>query len=76
MKKLLLSLLASFVLPSAVNAESIWLVIQAGYFNGTSLVKIEMEDISQCELMGAKWLSTEKVGLHRNARGYECFKGK
>ena len=73
MKKFLLPLLASFALPTAVNAESIWLVIQAGHFNGTSLVKIEMEAITQCELMGAKWLSTERV---RMQKGFECFKGK
>ena len=76
MKKLLLPLLASFALPTSVSAESVWLVLQGGHFNGSSLVKIEMEDMSQCELMGAKWLSTKRVNLQNHVRGFECFKGK
>ena len=73
MKKLFLIFFFLSALPTSVSAESVWLVLQSGNFNGSSLVKIEMEDITQCELMGAKWLSTERV---RMQKGFECFKGK
>ena len=48
---LLLPLLAAFALPTAANAESIWLVLASGRNNGQSssseMVKIEvMTDIS------------------------------
>ena len=64
MKSLLLSLLASIALPTAANAESTWLIIR--YQAGTSwkspvaMEKIEMSNMEQCELEGAKWMGAKK----------------
>ena len=79
MKKFLLPLLASFALPTAVNAESIWLIIYGvvGYTHGGGgLEKVEMKDMTQCELMGAKLISSQKMKINHAAIGYECIKGK
>ena len=70
MKRLLLALLAALALPSAVNAESVWLVVkttQCGWFNGithkagngcgAALEKIEMESMAQCHENGEVWNS-------------------
>ena len=46
MSKLLIPLLAAFVLPTAVNAESHWLIIQITKGGGyNSLEKIEMAEL-------------------------------
>ena len=83
MKKLLLPLLASFALPSAVSAESVWLVLKyAGWnwHNGSGLEKIEMKDMAQCELMGSKWIASRKVHSKQGERfedsNYVCLEGK
>ena len=75
MKKLFLPflLLASFTLPTTASAESVWLVLEGW---DSSFVKIETKDMTECELMGAKWLSTKRIKTHPNNRGFECFKGK
>ena len=56
MRRLLLPLLAPFALPTAANAESVWLVLAGGRNNGQSssaeMVKIEMSDISSCRRQG------------------------
>ena len=47
MSKLLISLLATILLPTAVNAETIWLVLQAGVQGTPSFLKIEVDNIEQ-----------------------------
>ena len=83
MKRLLLALLAVLALPTAVNAESVWLVLKyAGWDNqnGAALEKIEMKDMNQCEMMGVKWIAARKA--HTKASkileeaSYVCIKGK
>ena len=52
MRKFLIPLLAAFALPTAVNAETIWLVLsrsEAGF------EKIEMKDMEKCEEMRNHW---------------------
>ena len=67
MKRLLLPLLAAIALPTAVNAESYWLILRYGSQHGasdfasSSLEKIEMESMDQCELMGGAWASNKLV---------------
>ena len=52
MKRFLIPLLATLALPTAVNAESYWLIM-----SGHSLLKIEMESLAQCEKQGYIWAS-------------------
>ena len=63
MKSLLIPLLASLALPTAVHAESYWLVIKTSVCGrsllqpcGTALEKIEMKSLAQCEANGELWL--------------------
>ena len=67
MKRLLLPLLAALALPTAVNAESYWLVIMKGV-NG--MEKIEMKDIESCEKEGKRF----KGG--KASKQYICIIGK
>ena len=87
MKPLLLSLLAALALPTAVNAESYWLVLRWKAGGSGSLEKIEMQSFEQCESEGEKWKNTvltkeEKVskkemGSFRQVLfGYHCVTGK
>ena len=60
MKKLLLPLLASFALPSAVNAETWWLMA-AGKFDGMAIRvpvnwSIPTNSEQECEFAGQKFL--------------------
>ncbi len=74
MKRLLLPLLAAIALPTAVNAESYWLVLVFKY----ELEKIEMKDMTQCEIQGNIWISSKKTRFKRPGVdvGYECLVGK
>ena len=82
-KRFLFPLLATIALPTAANAESTWLIIR--YQAGTSwkspvaMEKIEMSNMEQCELEGAKWMGAKKskVESARN-RGFSftCLQGK
>ena len=82
MRKLLIPLLAAFALPTAVNAESVWLVLRYMGYNERSsaggLEKIEMKDMDQCQLMGAKWVSTGRTTYEHivTTFGFECIQGK
>ena len=56
MKRFLISLLAALSLPSAVNAESHWLIIRASSFGDhNDLEKIEMESAEACQREGERW---------------------
>ena len=70
MKRLLLPLLAALALPTAVNAESYWLILRASAMQAVSLEKIEMESMEQCEEQGKIW---EKMGGYSK---YLCLIGK
>ena len=75
MKRLLLPLLAALALPSAVSAESYWLLIRT---TEGGLQKIEMSSIAQCEEEGvkaAKRIVSIGVGGNRN-KFYTCVTGK
>ena len=82
MKRFLIPLLASIALPTAVNAESIWLVMRyATSIKGedgvaAAVEKIEMKDITQCELMGAKWIASKAKPEQRSTFHFACIKGK
>ena len=76
MKRLPLPLLAALVLPTAVNAESVWLIIGyrtgPGLSAGVALEKIEMQDMTQCLEQGKKFKSKK----NRKASWVDCIKGK
>ena len=57
MRKLLIPLLAAFALPTAVNAESYWLVIRTMYGEGRAMEKIEMPNLKQCQEQGEIYMS-------------------
>ena len=46
MKRFLLPLLAALALPTAVNAESYWLIV---FLNASTSQKIEMNSMEQCK---------------------------
>ena len=67
LKRLLLLLIAALALPTAVNAESYWLIlIESG--KGKALEKIEMESMEQCNEQGNLF--------KRGYREYVCLIGK
>ena len=73
MKRLLLPLIAALALPTAVNAESYWLILRVDDDDsGVALEKIEMKSMEQCEEQGYEW---EYIGFG-SSRYYKCFIGK
>ena len=71
MCKLLIPLLAALALPTAVNAESYWLII--GDMSGDALEKIEMQDMNQCEEQGKIF---KKSKFLKYPAKYICLTGK
>jgi len=84
-KRFLIPLLAAVALPTAANAESTWLVIRyvsgAMAYRNTSMEKIEMRDMTQCQEEGAKWVAAprmefEKKNYNYSRFGFICLTGK
>ena len=73
MQRILFPLLASLALPTAVNAESYWLVMSAASMKSASLEKIEMASMEQCEENGEKFKTMKAYAPHKH---YICIKGK
>ena len=68
--------LLSHVLP--VQAGSVWLLMrEVNAVGGMTLEKIEMESMEQCEIQGAIYIASKRLG-ERYARGvgFECLEGK
>ena len=77
MKKIVLLLLPAFMLPTAVNAESYWLVLHTGG-RGKALEKIEMASMENCRAQGEIFLKGLS-GTKRNKDDYifyVCLTGK
>ena len=75
MKRLLLPLIATLALPTAVNAESYWLILGWSWSSGSSgLEKIEVESMEQCRNQGEIWRS-KGDGFIRGM-SYKCLIGK
>ena len=70
MKRLLLPLLAVLALPTAVNAESYWLIL---FSVKTGIEKIEMASMEQCKEQGEIFKTA--TYMKRNVQ-YICLKGK
>ena len=69
MKRLLLPLLAAIALPTAVNAESYWLILSSGSGDSAALEKIEMASMEQCKEQGEIFTSEIKETLPFNGSG-------
>ena len=79
MKHLLLPLPAALALPTAVNAESHWLVLTYGSESGSSsasLEKIEMPSAEFCEKEGRRWENSPTHGTNSKKRKFHCVVGK
>ena len=81
MRRFLLPLIAAIALPTAANAESIWLILRYGNQTGSAMEKIKMSNMNQCELMGAKWMGTKFTKRENNQKaymnfGYACIQGE
>ena len=71
MKRLLLPLLAAIALPTAVNAETIWLLVS---HVGGGMQKIEMIDIDTCKIEAKKL--KKAAPFAPKITGTYCIKGK
>ena len=80
MRKLLIPLLAAVALPTAVNAESVWLVVNMGFWYktgaATAFEKIEMKDMEQCEEQAIRFMGADTLSGTKRWKGYVCLKGK
>ena len=80
MKRLILPLLATLALPTALNAESVWLLVEFNwdYKQGYAVAfeKIEMKDMEQCEEQAARYMRSSTIYGAKRKRGYVCLKGK
>ena len=68
MRKYLIPLLAAIALPTAVNAETVWLVLR--YKGMTSIPTNSME---QCEASGQKYMN--KIKNSKTTMFYWCLEG-
>tara|TARA_Y100001968_G_scaffold150788_1_gene137962 strand:+ start:336 stop:563 length:228 start_codon:yes stop_codon:yes gene_type:complete len=75
MHRFFIPLLAAIALPTAVNAESIWLVLKiSGRKSAAYLEKIEMGSMAQCEEQGKFWRSRDPNRFEN--LDFVCLKGK
>ena len=76
MRKFLIPLLASIALPTAVNAETWWLMA-SGVSVGNANWSIPTNSEQECEFAGQKFLNSSLLkGIKPQYRGYVCVKGK
>ena len=77
MKRLLIPLLAVLALPTAVNAESFWLIITYGEAKyEAALEKIEMASLEACEKEGRRWENSPTQGVDSEERRFHFIVGK
>ena len=72
MKRLLLSLLAALALPTAVIAESYWLILTEGEYGSMKHRMIEMSSFDLCQKEGEKWKNSPTQGEERRPRTFVC----
>ena len=82
MKRLLLPLLAALALPTAVNAETWWLIVGARFARvkpATTSWQVPTNSLKECKDAGEKILSNKKLNgevFWSGLVAYECIKGK
>ena len=75
-KRLLLPLLAALALPTAVNAESYWLILtygRGGVVGVRGIKKIEMASLEACEKEGRRWENSPTQGEESKYRRFHCY---
>jgi hypothetical protein len=75
MKRLLLPLLAALALPTAVNAESTWLILQLTTMKNSgagayALEKVKVSSWDSCTRQGQQWTDSH------NTRNHWCIQGE
>ena len=78
MKRLLFPLLAALALPTAVNAESYWLILTFGtgsYKSAGALEKVEMPSLEVCKKEGNEWVE-KGITSGFKTRFFHCITGK
>ena len=73
MRKLFIPLLSAIALPTAVNAESYWLIITAGY---NFAEKIEMDSMEACLIEGKKFRKNKNFANNESFKKFHCVVGK
>ena len=78
MRKLLISLLAALALPTAVNAETWWLMAAGRYGNSSYNWSIPTNSEKECEFAGQNFLNKKwrRIILTSDMIDYVCVKGK
>ena len=86
MKRLLLPLIAALALPTAANAETVYLVVRLReslnylqYGVSSSSFFVPMETMSQCEEAGVKLKASQRFGHSKEGWSktfFECIEGK
>ena len=78
MKRLLLPLLAALALPTAVKAESFYLLVNIEAMDdnyGNSFV-VPMKTLDGCEEAGLKIISSDRFKFQRQLVAFECLENK
>ena len=76
MKRFVLPLIAAIALPTAVNAESHWLILHYSHAQRSSFEKVEMDSATACEKEGRRWENSSTHGTKSTARRFHCVVGK
>ena len=79
MKRLLLPLLAALALPTAVDAETHWLILSYNQWSPefpSALEKIEMESVEACYKEGNRWINSPTQPSSKRDRSFHCVVGK
>ena len=77
MKSFLLPLLAALALPTAVNAETWWLMAAGRYSQAAHSWAIPTSSEKECEEAGQKFFKGDYPWtIAEKARAYVCVKGK
>lgn len=79
MKQLFLGFLffGTTAVTSPVLATSYWLLMESVSFDGSyEYIKLEVEDLQQCEVQGTRFKSASNLRNQINARNYICLEGK
>ena len=72
MKRLLLPLIAALALPTAVNAESYWLILTERDERSVKNRMIEMSSFDLCQKEGEKWKNSPTQGEESKYRTFIC----
>ena len=73
MKRLLLPALA---IPTAVNAESHWLILHWYNVDNSTMEKVQVQSADACMKEGRKWEESTTHGYKSKWRRFHCVVGK